>query len=189
MEAAMTDDVRTTWQQQTPEATMIDIRNKTDHLNRFFRFRNRAEYAAAVLVVVAFTYAAIHYPGDLFRVGCALIIAATIYVALYIRDRAGVGEAPGSATVADTIAFHRGELVRQRDLMRGVVWWYVAPFVPGITLFLAGMTENGLMERGASLPVRLGIVAAVTVAIWLLNLFGASRVQRQIDALDRVRTT
>ena len=81
--------------------------------------------------------------------------------------------------------FHRRELVRQRDLLRSVLWWYIGPFVPGLVVFGSGVTPR----RGAgsllnamplSLHVRLG-------GLWL-NRRAAARLDRQIAELDNLES-
>ena len=83
------------------------------------------------------------------------------------------------------LEFLRSELVRQRDLLRSVWWWYLAPFVPGLLLILGGVALERPGRWGWLAP---GIVAAVTfVGIGLLNQRVARKLQRRIDDLDAVR--
>ena len=49
------------------------------------------------------------------------------------------------------LEFHRSELVRQRDLLRSVWWWYLLPFVPGMLLIPVGSSLDdplGLLALG-----------------------------------------
>jgi hypothetical protein len=71
------------------------------------------------------------------------------------------------------------------------VWsWYLAPFVPGMVVFLAGVSFTE--ANPAPLPARLGVflagvglMAAVFAVIWLLNAVAAKKLDAQIAAMDR----
>ncbi|MBP6690538.1 MAG: hypothetical protein KA153_11140, partial [Hyphomonadaceae bacterium] len=88
--------------------------------------------------------------------------------------------------------FHRAELTRQRDALRTVWSWYLAPFVPGMLVFLAGVSFTP--ENPAPFPARLGvflaglgIMAGVYAVIWWLNAIVAKRLDSEIAALDGAR--
>ena len=92
-----------------------------------------------------------------------------------LHERAdGAGPKPDSPTpwvkitdVMSGLEFTRSELVRQRHLLRGVWWWYLLPFVPGMLLIHVGYS----LEHPESWYLRaVGIFVAVTfVGIGLLN--------------------
>lgn len=84
---------------------------------------------------------------------------------------------------------YRRELIRQRDALRSIGRWYLAPFVPGMTLLLLG---RWFQSHATRRPVALdhviialvGVIAAlVFLVIWLLNQRGAERLQRRIEEL------
>ena len=82
------------------------------------------------------------------------------------------------------LEFTRSELVRQRDLLRSVWWWYLLPFVPGMLLIPVGYW----LEGPGWVLLALGIFVAVAfVGIGLLNQRVAHKLQRRIDDLDGVR--
>lgn len=180
---------QSTWQNQTTEATMIaldDIKKKSDNFRKRIARRNWIEYIAAALAAMLFGALAVRWGGALFITGCALIVAATFFVVGYLHRRGRVDEPPAAATLADYVAFHKQQLARQRDLCRNILTWYLAPFAPGLALFLAGAMSNGLMAQGPSLSTRIVVISVVGVVIWMLNQWAARRLQRQIDALERV---
>lgn len=166
------------------------------HAQRFqsrIRTRNMIEYVAAAFVVAFFGWMAATVPEPIVRVGAGLIVFGALYVCwqLYRLGRAathGELDAGGQSWAA----FHRAELTRQRDALRTVWSWYLAPFVPGMLVFLAGVSFTP--ANPAPLPVRLGvflaglgIMAAMFAVIWALNAVGAKRLDAEIAALDRAR--
>jgi hypothetical protein len=91
------------------------------------------------------------------------------------------------------VVFHRVALIRQRDALRSVGTWYLAPFVPGLVLFVLGRYFQ-FHAPGRPLPWDRQIIllcAVIAVLIsginWLLNVCGAERLQREIDHLDGLR--
>ncbi len=85
--------------------------------------------------------------------------------------------------------FHRAELVRQRDALRSVWLWYLAPMLPGMLLLFAGSSQ--VLSGGWPALVSFGLVAAfvgaVFVTIGVLNSKAAKRLQEEIEALDARR--
>ena len=166
------------------------------HAQRFqsrIRSRNMIEYGAAAFVVAAFSWMAVTIPEPIVRVGAGLIIAGALYVCWQLHK---LGRAASrselDAGAQSWAAFHRGELVRQRDALRTVWRWYLAPFVPGMLVFLAGVsfTEANPAPFPARLGVflaGLGIMAAVFAVIWWLNAVVAKRLDAQIAALDQAQ--
>lgn len=166
------------------------------HAQRFqsrIRSRNMMEYGAAAFVIAAFAWMAVTIPEPIVRVGAALIIAGALYVCWKLHElgRAATrGELDAGAQ--SWAAFHRAELTRQRDALRTVWSWYLAPFVPGMLVFLAGVSFTE--ANPAPLPARLGvflaglgIMAAVYAVIWWLNAIVAKRLDSEIAALDGAR--
>ncbi len=166
------------------------------HAQRFqsrVRLRNAIEYVAAAFVVVFFGWRALTAPEPIVQVGAGLIMAGALYVCwqLYRLGRAATrGEMDAGAQ--SWAAFHRGELVRQREALRTVWSWYLAPFVPGMLVFMAGVAFTE--ANPAPVPARLiiflvgtGIVAAVFGAIAWVNALAVKKLDTQIEALDQVR--
>jgi hypothetical protein len=126
------------------------------------------------------------------QIGAGLIILGTLYVCwkLHQLGRAATREEMRHAqSWAD---FHRDELVRQRDALATVWQWYLAPFAPGMLVFLAGVAFTP--ENPAPLPARAAIfgvgaliMGAMFAAIHWLNLRAAATLTREIAALDQAR--
>lgn len=149
--------------------------------------RNFLEYAAALLVCAGFIFYLWEFPDPLMRAGSLLSILGTLVVVWQLRKRASSRPLPGAGSALPSRDFHRAELVRQRDALRSVWLWYVAPLVPGMLVFRWGVNTN----PDPSLPFARGwaadaSIAAVILVVILLNLYGARKLQRQIDLLDQI---
>ena len=163
------------------------------HAQRFqsrIRNRNMIEYVAAGSVVAFFVWMIATGPEPIVQVGSGLIVLGALYVCwkLYQLGRAAT-RSEMDAGAQSWAAFHRGELVRQREALRTVWSWYLAPFVPGMVVFLAGVSFTE--ANPAPLPARLGVflaglglMAAVFAVIWLLNAVAAKKLDADIAALD-----
>jgi hypothetical protein len=189
------DDLAAAWRAApTVDAgglTLDAVKARSTGFRRTIAFRNAREYAAAVLVVAIFGEMATDTGSVLRRVACALIVAGTFYVVFRLRrdGRAPTPLAP-DATALEHMAHLRHEMVRQRDLLRGIFAWYLLPFVPGAVLFfVATGIEVARRTGGALFPMlvlagAVAISAAVFAGIYALNRVGAKRLDRQIEALE-----
>ena len=72
--------------------------------------------------------------------------------------------------------------------------WYLAPFVPGCVLLVLGRYfQFHVPGRTLTWDHQIILMAAAVVAlifgiVWLLNAWGAERLQRRIDQLDSLRS-
>ncbi|MBL8644548.1 MAG: hypothetical protein JNK21_11495 [Rhodospirillaceae bacterium] len=182
----MTDDIRSAWQNQSTSGAsmqiLTEVMKKTGVFRRKIIRRNWVEYIAGAFVITIFGFYIYRIDSVLADIGSALTIAATIFVMHYLRKRGSPGTPPTEGTLTEMIAFHRHELARQRDLVRNVMWWYLVPFVPGVFFFVMGTANLAAL----SLSIRIPVILAIFVGVWLLNQYGARRLQKQIDALEHI---
>ena len=173
--------------------SLADIHARSERFQSRIRNRNLIEYVAAGSVVAVFGWMIAPVPEPIVQVGAALIVLGALYVCwkLHQLGRAAT-RSEMDAGAQSWAAFHRAELTRQREALRTVWSWYLAPFVPGMLVFLAGVSFTE--ANPAPFPARLGVflasltlMAAVFAVIWLLNARAARRLQREIEALDRAR--
>lgn len=162
-----------------------EVRKGADKFYRTIRRRNAIEYAACVFVVVAFSANVFILPHVLQRIGSALIVLATFYVGWQLHRR-GSAETPEKAGTMPIAAFARAQLVRQRDALRSIFWWYLLPFMPGLATAVAGgfamrAGEPGGIARGL---VVCSAMLGAFVGIWWLNQIGARKLQKRIDEID-----
>lgn len=180
----MAADPKTIWRNQETQPvslTLTEIRMKSEGYERRIRRRNAIEYAASAVVVVLFGAYAFLLPGLLVKLGSVLVIAGTLVVVWQLHRRASVEQTSAS----DCTSHLRGLLERQRDALRSVALWYLGPLVPGMAVLLVGLYIRAMPVPQARLRVLIvaGICVFVFAGVWLLNRWGAKRLQKQIDAL------
>ncbi len=180
--------IKQLWKEQ-PVAIAPDllerVKAEARRMNRRVAVRNAIEYFACALVLAGFAFYIYRFPFPLMRLGSGLIMAAALLVAWQLRRRASSGHLPTDALADSWVGFRRSQLVRQRDALRSVSLWYLAPFVPGMVVFRWSV-ETELPDG----PFALGLVpnlviALVFVGVAVMNLIGARRLQDEIDGLDR----
>jgi hypothetical protein len=173
--------------------SLADIHARAAHFQTRIRTRNLIEYAAAALVVTVFAWIAWEIPQPVVRAGAALIALGAIYVSwrLHAMARAASTEEmnAGAPSWAD---FHRAELVRQRQALSTVWRWYLAPFIPGVLVFVAGVAfapEAGapFWAGAATFAAGAGFVAVLFAAVGWLNARAVRRLDAEIAALDAAR--
>lgn len=171
---------------QTMTPQMLESRSR-DFEGRI-RTRNRREYIiggiVAVLTVAFGTWMLLSVPAApsslMTGIGFILLGLGAAAAAFQLRRRAG-----GQAVIdgsPSTLAAYRAELVRQRDALRSIFSWYVAPFLPGFLLIYgAGFFEPDGLEWGTLIPGLL----TVAFGIWLIraNHKAADGLDQEIRAL------
>lgn len=183
-------DLKALWQGQAQELqpmSLAEIHQKARKLERGVRWRNIREYVASVIVVACFAPLLLHRESWMMQAGAALIIVATVFVAWQIHKRTATGATPEAGEAVRD--FHRQTLIRQRDALRSVGGWYIAPFAPGMILLMLGRwfqahtVGRSLAMDHLAILLGGGIVALILGLVWGLNQWGARRLQKQIDQL------
>ena len=164
-----------------------DVRRSADKFYRRIWWRNMIEYVACAVVVVMGTYRAFTWEHPVHKAGFVLLVAAAIYAPWQLHRRTSPAR-PEMGLGMPIYEFLRGQLVRQRDALKNIFWWYILPFIPGMALVFAG---NGFVAEieaaGPPIWARWTILAGFGVffalVIWL-NRVVARRMQRRIDEID-----
>ena len=127
-------------------------------------------------------------PDAVVKTGAFLIALGAVYVALALHRKArAMNLQPDGGQ--PLIAFHRAELIRQREALATVPRWYLAPFVPGILIFMGGVSfapDTGLplLDRLSQFGISLAIVSAVFAGVAWLNVRAVKQLDAEIAALD-----
>lgn len=176
------------WQNQTEEETnltLADIRSKALNFQRKIQRRNLREYIGFILAAVVYAGYVWYLPGILVKAGAAMTLAGMCFSVYYIRRHGSARETPVDSPASECLEFHRRELTRQRDMLRGVGPKHIGPVIPGLALFFVGMwLANVDSLRDAIVFAVSGIfVAAVFTFIYWLNVRAANKLDRDIAAL------
>jgi len=168
------------------EFSVNELRKRANAFQRRVAWRNRIEYLAGAIVTFVFIEYLWLFPYPLMRVGSLLIILACSIVLTQLHRRASSRPLPGDMAKIPCLEFHLRQLMRQRDALRSVWLWYVAPFVPGLVVFRWGVETELSADTTFShgLWANLGI-GAVFLIVALINLRAANKLQRKIDELER----
>jgi Flp pilus assembly protein TadB len=164
--------------------SLDELRYRSRRLARIVSRRNLREYVAAAMVAVACGYLAWTTPLPLMRVGAVLSVLGVIFIVYYLHRHGAARAMPADMALTSCLQFHRRELERQRDLLRGVWKWYLAPLLPGLILFYVAsiLAHPEHASRGWWL---LAGSLLFFVLIGELNRYVAKKIQARIDALER----
>ena len=175
------------WQEQPVERLAIsldELQQRARYLERRVSRRNLREYVASVVVLFAFSWIAWIEPSSTARVGAVLTIVATIFVVFHLSQHGTARTMPADLGLTGGLQFHRRELERQRDLLRGAWKWYVLPFAPGlICIYLGAVLAHPERASRALWPAAATVLFMVAVSE--LNRYVAKKIQAKIDEIER----
>jgi hypothetical protein len=189
MQNEIPDDACRIWQNQGPGPAprLEEIRGKAGKFRSQIGRRNSREYLASALLIPYFGYCAWTTRLPLMQAGNGLMVAGLLYMMYQLHRRASTGPAPADLGWKTCAAFHRAELERQRDALRGVWKWYLGPLVPGLATIAAAGCIAGFHRSALAGFLATLYPCVAGLALWglgRLNQKAAAGLQRQIDALD-----
>ena len=170
------DDLATAWKEQNDrplsaadrEAMVARVCRRVERLGGAVVRRDLVETIAAAFVIVFFGRYVYAAPADyvVSKSGAALLVCWGVFI-VYKMHRTRTVQRPASpdAPVREFCRIELGRLDRQIRLLRGVLWWYIAPCVIGVNVMFVGMSGFGM----ASL-VYCGATLLLGWGIYLLNL-------------------
>jgi hypothetical protein len=175
------------WQDQPLESRAIsldELRHRSQRLTRIVSRRNLREYVAGALAVVVCGYLAWKVPLPLMRVGFVMSVPAVIFIVYHLHRFGSAQAMPSEMGLTSCLQFHRGELQRQRDLLRGVWKWYLLPLMPSLILVCLAPALARPEQAWRAVWV-FGGNLVVFALIGEANRYAAKRLQARIDALER----
>ena len=179
-----TDALKLAWRQQPtsgPTISLADLKRGAGRFQRGIGIRNLVEYAAAVIVVISYSQMMLKSEAMLVKIGCVLIVIATLFVVVQIHVRLSSQKAPPDALGASFVDYHRTAVLRQIEGLRGIARWYMAPFLPGFSLFILTSLLN--QKWGEAFVMSAMLAFVMLGGIWL-NHRGALRLERKLAELE-----
>ena len=179
------DPLRDLWQSQPTEELdqkmLIDLQNKSAQMNKKTTQRNWRETIASAAVVPVFLFYAKQTHDPLLRAAWLLTAAggALVILTLWRRGRMRPPPSPSEPSTA-YLAYYRGELQRERDLLSSAWLWYIGPIIPGFSLAFFALTR---WAPSAWTFATYAIVLATFGFIAWLNKRAAKKLGRELEAL------
>jgi Flp pilus assembly protein TadB len=176
------------WQSQPTEGIKMSaeaIRQRAGKFERTISHRNVREYVASLLAAMAFAYFLVTAHDVLFRIAYVLFIAGLALVVFQLHRKGSAKTLPSALGNSTSLQFFRTELERQRDVIKNVWPWYLAPLVPGFVVLTIGSAMARPFPVGLASAAFLDVVvAALFYGIWKMNVRAARSLQRTIDELQ-----
>lgn len=188
------DPVQNLWQNQPQEnfsMSVEEVRLKASRFQRTISSRNARELIVGAFLIILFASFAWMAQSPLGKAAELLSAAGVAFVMWQLIRQARAATIDEVCLVTDWAQFHRAELVRQRDALRGVWLWYLAPLVPGgvlhwIAVGQADLAKGNLIAALATSALGILVMVLVFSVILWLNLKAAKGLQAEIDKFDRV---
>ena len=173
------DDLATAWKEQNAqplsaadrEAMIARVCRRVERLGGVVVRRDTRETIVAVLLILCFGGYALAAPADhvVSRTGAGLLVCWAVFIIYKMyRARTIQKPAPLDAPVREFCRIEVARLDRQIRLMRGVLWWYIAPCMIGVNIMfvgMAGLSAASLVYCIATLLLAWGIYALNMTAV------------------------
>lgn len=163
-----------------------EIKRQAGRFGDAIRRRNRREYAATALVVAVFAFYTAIFTEPLIKIGSLLVIAGALIVAWQLARR--TSRPDPEAEAEDISNYYRARLVREEHMLARVGRWYLAPFMPGLLVFLLGQAKASGMGGSLVFLFVVALQLLVFGGVWILNRRAAAMLRARIARIDRART-
>lgn len=182
-------DLLAVWRGQPAEPSRFtphELKVKATAFQKKIARRNAREYVGAAIAAASFGAMAWRADTAAAKAGPLMVVAGALFLAWKLHARGASRVTPDDAVGESCVAFHRGELGRQRDLLRDVWRWYLGPLVPGLAVMCAHRIAVAASRGGVVLAAEVIaalIVAVVFLVVWRVNEASARALDREIEQL------
>jgi hypothetical protein len=185
------DPMKNLWQKQAVEPPQISIgrfQHKARKLQRKARREIYTLYAMALVCASLLVFAFGSIQGAAHRIGLGILIVWALLLPFQAHRKLWTSHAAAEATLAATMDFYRGQLMRHSDYGKYLWRWGVLPLFAGVAVFLsphaAGIAENPKLISKV-LPFLL-LLAVWTAAFFYLRRHKLRKLRRKLDMLDEL---
>jgi hypothetical protein len=176
------------WQSQPVEITKMSaevIRKRASKFKHRIWWRNAREYVGSLIGIALFAGFLVNTHEVLLRIAYGLFIAGMLWIVIQLRRKASARDIPMGADTSTSLQLYRAELERQRDVVKNVWPWYLAPLIPGFVLYtVAYVIAFPLPHSWLRITLLDAVIAALFFAVWKMNLRAARCLQKMIDELN-----
>jgi hypothetical protein len=167
------------------QLTMQDLMREVRAFETLASRGVRMELGACFVVAVCFTAYAWLAPDMLTRLGNALIAAAAVFIAWWMRHWLRNNPIPDGLSFEETVRIQRERLAIGQRAYQTAIWWYVLPLSLGpILLVIRSVLDEP--DPWPALFLRLALLmAAALVLQFVQRLFGRG-MQKRMDQLALV---
>lgn len=175
------DDLSITWKEQNDqplssedrEAVVMRVCRRAERLGGVVVRRDLVETIAAVFVMFIFGQHLFTSPADyvVSKFGAGFVVCWAVFI-IYKLHRTRTIQKPASpdASVREFCRTEIGRLDRQIRLLRGVLWWYIAPCLIGANIMYLGIAGLGAATLAYSISTVL-----LGWGIYLLNMYAVKK--------------
>lgn len=188
------DDIRTVWLNQPMETpTMISklIEQRTRELRTRTRRKLVGTVAGPVAAGIFYAYSMKEFPALRQTLQPLFAIALTWALAgLYFLNRGMWPKImPGEVGLKTGLEICRGEMVRQRDLVRRFLVWSIGPVMLAVATFILALAMISTGERGI---IPNGLPFLILMVVWTVSWFVIKwreqrRLQHEINELKEIQ--
>jgi hypothetical protein len=185
------DETKKLWQDQPLEGmtmSLKEVHERIEKLSRQVRRRNLIGGFACITVLLGFAYFSVNAYNSMERIGAVLTALGAGYIMFQlVGGKMKIG-ARGLQAQAESMAYYRSELQRQRDFHRGVWFWSrLIVFAPGPFIFLIGVAQ-ATPTQARYMWIEAAVVAGLLLWAIPRNLRLSRCYQRELDSLDSVNS-
>lgn len=117
-------------------------RRRAANFDQKIRRRDRREWVSVSLVVPTLLWLFYVEPSFLVRLGCIVVILASVQIALVLIHARRETAAAANDSLANFAKAQQNKIARQAWLLRYASDWYLMPVLLGATLILVGVTSS-----------------------------------------------
>jgi Flp pilus assembly protein TadB len=174
------DELKTIWKKQeiknreslSKEQLSVLLNNKMISFDEKIKSRDRREIGAAIFVSFIFGILLFVMDSIWTKLGCVTIILACGFISykLITERRAAIDKKSNpNTTFKENLQFELQKVETQRNLLKNIVWWYIAPIFLGSLFFFIGI------YGGITLILHIIFMIVVSGLVWGLNQHAVSK--------------
>ena len=146
---------------------MLEIQSSIDIFNKQIKRRDARETIAAIIIIPVFIFYLFTIPYLLSKIASALIVVWAVYVIYRLQNTRQLQPSAYDEDYLTYLKKNKAYLKQQQGLLDGIFWWYIAPCLFCVLLFVLGFLAVPDKETWIFQTIGGGLILGI--AIYALN--------------------
>ena len=142
---------------------ILEMQSSIENVNKKIKSRDIMETVASLIVIPTFTYYAFIMPYLSTKIASILIVIWAFYVIFHLRRIRKLKPSEYTDNYLTYLKKNKDYLQNQKKVLDTVLWWYIAPFLFCLGLFVIGFLGVPGKENWIIKTLLIGVIISLII--------------------------
>lgn len=164
---------------------ILELQSNIKTIDKKIKSRDLRETMAALIVIPVFLYYAFTIPFLITKIASVLIVIWAAYVVVRLHQTTSYKPSEYHESYLTYLVKSKEYLQKQKELSDNVLWWYIAPFLFLIILFLIGFAGDSEKVTWIVMTSTAGVLLSIVI-LFMNKKYSEKEYGSRINKIDEL---